>query len=60
VFDRDNEAAQVAEEVYQDVAPGGVLHGDRTAEALHHAVRRLRARHLHRPSVWTPFAHTGP
>ena len=56
----DREAAQVAEEVYRDVAPGGVLDADRTAEALHHAVRRLRAKHLHRPSVWTPFAHTGP
>jgi hypothetical protein len=56
----DKEAAQVAEEVYQDVATGGVLNADRTAEALHHAVRRLRAKHLQRPSVWTPFAHTGP
>lgn len=56
----DREAAQVAEEVYRDVAPDGVLQAGRTAEALHHAVRRLRAKHLHRPSVWTPFAHTGP
>jgi hypothetical protein len=56
----DAEAAQVAEEVYQDVAAGGVLDAGRSAAALHHAVRRLRATHLHRPSVWTPFAHTGP
>ncbi|MDY7084005.1 MAG: CHAT domain-containing protein [Actinomycetota bacterium] len=56
----DEEAAQVADEVYRDVAAGGVVHADRSAQALHHAVRRLRTAHRHRPSVWTPFAHTGP
>ncbi|MFI5915795.1 CHAT domain-containing protein [Dactylosporangium sp. NPDC051541] len=56
----DKEAAQVAKEVYEDVAAGGVLNADRSAQALHHAVRRLRTEHRHRPSVWTPFAHTGP
>jgi hypothetical protein len=56
----DEEAAQVAEEVYRAVAADGVLRADRSAEALHHAVRRLRAKQPDRPSVWTPFAHTGP
>ncbi|BCJ76947.1 hypothetical protein CS0771_64910 [Catellatospora sp. IY07-71] len=56
----DDEAAQIAKEVYEAVAHGGVLRADLAAEALHHAVRRLRDRHRDRPSVWTPFAHTGP
>jgi CHAT domain-containing protein len=56
----DAEAAQVAKDVYQAVVPDGILHADGAAEALHHAVRRLRAERRDRPSVWTPFAHTGP
>ena len=56
----DAEAAQVARDVYEAVVPDGVLHADGAAEALHHAVRRLRAERRDRPSVWTPFAHTGP
>jgi CHAT domain-containing protein len=56
----DLEAAQVAEDVYRAVAPDGVLHADRAAAALHDAVRRLRKERRDRPSVWTPFAHTGP
>jgi len=56
----DEEAAQVAQDVYQAVVRDGVLHADETAAALHHAVRRLRAERRERPSVWTPFSHTGP
>jgi CHAT domain-containing protein len=56
----DEEAAQVARDVYQAVAPDGVLHADDAAAALHSAVRKLRADRRERPSVWTPFAHTGP
>lgn len=58
VWDRD--AARVARAVYQAVAPGGVLHADGAARALHHAVRDLRAARPGRPSAWTPFTHTGP
>jgi CHAT domain len=56
----DQEAAQVATDVYRALAPNGVLHADHAARALHDAVRRLRAERRDRPSVWTPFAHTGP
>lgn len=56
----DEEAAQVAGDVYRAVAPDGVLHADEAAAALHHAVRRLRAERPGLTSVWTPFAHTGP
>ena len=56
----DTEAAAVAEKVYEAVVRDGVLHADRAAEALHHAVRALRAACPGRPSAWTPFAHTGP
>jgi CHAT domain len=56
----DEEAAQVATDVYRAVAPDGVLRADGAARALHHAVRTLRAEKRDRPSVWTPFAHTGP
>lgn len=56
----DDEAAQIAEEVYERIAPGGVLRAESSAEALHHAVRRLRAARRDRPSAWTPFSHIGP
>ncbi|WP_093088272.1 CHAT domain-containing protein [Pseudonocardia oroxyli] len=56
----DAEAAQVAADVYEAMVTDGVLHAERAAEALHHAVRALRAARRDRPSVWTPFAHTGP
>ena len=56
----DAEAARVARDVYQALAPAGVLDADGAAAALHHAVRGLRAERRDRPSVWTPFAHTGP
>lgn len=56
----DEEAAQVAEEVYRSIVHDGRLHADKAAEALHHAVRGLRTARPGTPSVWTPFAHTGP
>jgi hypothetical protein len=56
----DKQAAEVAREVYQAITHDGMLHADDAAEALHHAVRKLRARRREWPSMWTPFAHTGP
>ena len=56
----DEEAAQVAEDVYRAVVADGTLHADGAARALHDAVRRLRVGRRDRPSAWTPFAHTGP
>jgi len=56
----DAEAAQVAKDVYAELAAGGGLDARNAAGALHTAVSRLRENHRDRPSVWTPFAHTGP
>jgi CHAT domain-containing protein len=56
----DAEAAQVAEDVYNALVSDGELQAAGAARALHDAVNRLRAGHPDRPSVWTPFAHTGP
>lgn len=56
----DEQAAQVAEDVYTDLVHDQELRSDGAAPALHRAVRRLRAVFRDRPSVWTPFAHTGP
>ncbi|XVU29703.1 CHAT domain-containing protein [Actinoplanes sp. CA-054009] len=56
----DAEAAQVADDVYRAVVRDGRLHADEAAAALHHAVRLLREQRPGTPSVWTPFAHTGP
>ncbi|GGM86445.1 hypothetical protein GCM10007977_105420 [Dactylosporangium sucinum] len=56
----DLHAAQIAEDVYGTLIVGGVLDPRDAARALHDAVRALRAAYRDRPSVWTPFAHTGP
>jgi hypothetical protein len=56
----DAEAAQVAKDVYAELVAGGGLDARNAAGALHTAVSRLRDGHRDRPSVWTPFAHTGP
>jgi hypothetical protein len=32
---------------------------ERSASALHHATRRLRADYPHAPTVWAGYAHTG-
>ncbi|GIF77258.1 CHAT domain-containing protein [Asanoa siamensis] len=56
----DDEAAEVADNVYGAIVRDGVLHADEAAAALHHATRALRDRHRNAPSVWTPFTHTGP
>jgi hypothetical protein len=56
----DAQAARVAEDVYTDLVHHGELRADDAAPALHRAVHRLREAFPDRPSVWTPFAHTGP
>lgn len=57
---QDRQAAQVAEDVYAKLIHDGRLDASNAAEALHQAVRALRDKHRDQPSVWTPFAHTGP
>jgi CHAT domain-containing protein len=56
----DRTSADVAAAVYADLAAGGVLHAGRSAEALHHAVRDLRARSGDDLTTWMPFVHIGP
>jgi hypothetical protein len=56
----DDTAADVTETVYRRIGDGAALRPERCAAALHEAVRELRARDPDRPSVWTPFTHTGP
>ncbi len=46
--------------VYGEVTAGGTPRAERLAEALHRAVVALREDHRDEPSIWTPFAHTGP
>lgn len=57
---RDRLAARVAANVYAELVRDGRLDAGGAALALHNAVRKLRERHRGSPSVWTPFAHTGP
>ncbi|MGI5239751.1 CHAT domain-containing protein [Dactylosporangium sp. CA-139066] len=56
----DDSAADVTETVYRHIRDGAALRPERSAHALHEAVRELRRRDPDRPSVWTPFTHTGP
>jgi CHAT domain-containing protein len=57
---RDRQAAQIAKDVYAGLVHNGWIDAGRAAAALHHAVRRQRDRYPRSPSMWTPFAHTGP
>jgi hypothetical protein len=56
----DIAAAEVTEDVYARLANAGQLHPQHAAEALHHAIRRLRKGAPDRPSRWVPFLHHGP
>jgi CHAT domain-containing protein len=59
VYDRT--AADVAEAVYRELVVDGVPRPQRSAAALHHAVRQLRDDDPELgPSAWTPFIHIGP
>ncbi|GAA4640609.1 CHAT domain-containing protein [Actinoallomurus vinaceus] len=56
----DAAAAAVTDVVYDQLASDGRLLADGAAEALHHAVRKMRGRWPSRPSLWAPFVHAGP
>jgi CHAT domain-containing protein len=56
----DEYAAEVTESVYTTLATDGALDATHAAHAVHRAVRDLRDKHPTKPSIWTPFAHTGP
>ncbi|TMR07014.1 CHAT domain-containing protein [Actinomadura soli] len=52
-------AAKIAAGVYPRIVTDGRVHPDRTALALHLAVRHHRARRTDRPSQWAAFVHLG-
>ncbi|MFG1995323.1 CHAT domain-containing protein [Actinoplanes sp. NPDC048988] len=56
----DRHAAQVAADVYRSLVQDGRFDAATAAHALHEAVQNLRRENRDRPSLWTPFAHTGP
>ncbi|MEV5308983.1 CHAT domain-containing protein [Streptomyces sp. NPDC052610] len=57
----DDSSAELAREVYGALAAANREPGDvpPAALALHHAVRRLRARHPDRPLSWAAHVHSG-
>lgn len=62
VADGDGAAAhpKVADAVYARLTTTGQADPSHAAEALHHALRRLRDTHLEDPLVWAPYIHIGP
>nr|WP_232295043.1 CHAT domain-containing protein [Parafrankia sp. EUN1f] len=52
----DRSSAHISDAVYGFLADGGT---DATADALHAAVRRLRAAHPAKPSIWAAHIHVG-
>jgi CHAT domain-containing protein len=59
----DRHSAEVAKDVYAWILEGGELEVQRSAEALHKAVRALRNRTRfcmkNNPLVWASFIHVG-
>ncbi|GAA4244880.1 CHAT domain-containing protein [Dactylosporangium darangshiense] len=56
----DRHAAQVAAGFYETLIGAGTFDATGAAQSLHSAVRGLRQQYRDQPSVWAPFAHTGP
>ncbi|MFI6519211.1 CHAT domain-containing protein [Spirillospora sp. NPDC050679] len=57
---RDRTAAEVADRFYQGLAGEDGPDADRSAFALHDAVRKLAERHPDDPLRWATFLHIGP
>ncbi|MEU4512212.1 CHAT domain-containing protein [Nonomuraea wenchangensis] len=56
----DHVAVLVADGFYRDLCAGtGLPDTSRSAHALHHAVRDLRGKFLHAPSLWAAHLHVG-
>ena len=57
----DAMAHDITEDFYDDLTAGGTTppQTSRSAQALHHAVRRLRARYPQAPTLWAAHTHTG-
>lgn len=56
----DDTAAAVTRGFYSTIVRDGEPHAADAALALHHTLRRLRARDPRHPSAWAPFLHLGP
>lgn len=56
----DAATATIAQEVYARLVRDEQFHTEDAAQALHDAVRRLRDREPHLPSIWSLFTHLGP
>jgi len=52
-------AADVTELFYPPIFSQGRLETRYAAEALHNAIRKMRAENPSRPSIWAPFVHVG-
>lgn len=57
---RDDSSAELAELFYASLNDGGRLDPDRSALALHCAIRQLRDRDPYDPTRWAFYFHTGP
>ncbi|MFI5909898.1 CHAT domain-containing protein [Dactylosporangium sp. NPDC051541] len=55
----DEACLLLAKLFYQNACDRGRFHPDRCAEALHHAVRSLRATYPDNPAQWAFFVHMG-
>jgi hypothetical protein len=55
----DNAAAQLVGQVYRRLTRTGRFRPEHASDALHEAVRSLRATAPTTPSVWAPFVHVG-
>ena len=57
----DQPAGRIAAEVYAELTANGTRSpaAERSAVALHHAIRRMRADHLDLPGFWTAHVHVG-
>ena len=55
----DRPAAILAADFYQHLAGTGSPDAERSARALHDAVRRLRGRYPATPTLWAAHIHTG-
>ena len=53
-------AAEITEAFYEQAVVNGSFVPQRSALALHQAVREARAANRHQPTAWAPFVHVGP
>jgi hypothetical protein len=57
----DTAAHDITKDFYDDLTADGTTppQTSRSAQALHHAIRRLRARYPQAPTLWAAHTHTG-